>query len=67
MGYALEYSFKSKIAKTLKFSRGFPDTKPDFNSYSREIASFNCIRLFYFSELAFSWHVGIKCLFSPSF
>ena len=40
MGYALEFSFKRKVSQTIGFTRGFPESPPDFNSYAAEIITF---------------------------
>jgi hypothetical protein len=43
MGYCLEFSLKRKIAQTLAFTYGFPETPIEFNTYASQISHFNTI------------------------
>ncbi|MDI3319038.1 hypothetical protein [Pinibacter soli] len=44
MGYALEFSFKRKLSKTLCFSNGFPETSAEMQQYASQLAAFNVLR-----------------------
>jgi hypothetical protein len=39
MGYALEFSLKRKISLTLGFTRGFPETSAELNTYPHQTNS----------------------------
>lgn len=43
IGNALEYRLKRRVAQTLGFSGGFPETGPEFTAYNRQVAHFNAI------------------------
>lgn len=43
MGYALEFSFKRRLSRTLGFSNGFPETSVEMQQYAKQLAAFNAI------------------------
>ena len=43
MGYALEFALKHKIAHTLAFASGFPESRSELNFYAPQIQTFNTI------------------------
>jgi hypothetical protein len=43
MGYALELSLKRKLSQAFGFTRGFPETGAEFNSYGPQITALHAL------------------------